>query len=598
MASTSDPIHLTAGGVSWQIQPAWLEGAAGTESLFGPDGLRLAEWLAGGQAHAVKQGPHRTVYRVVLPGLDFHVKHYPVIDRRARLRQLVRPSKARHEYEQTRAVAERGVPTLLPIGFGETVPGACVPASYLVTRTLPNTQPLHTYLETDFHDLDPVCRARFRQRLAVALGGLLARMHHGGITHRDLHPGNVLLEQHADGLNLYLIDLHAVDLGPPLNWAEARPNLVILNRWFVLRGERSDRLRFWHAYEEIRECLRRTEPALPCPEAAIQVRRERIRELERATLRSNLHFWQRLDCRCVGSNRYFRRLRSAGVVGHAVADLEPEVLAPLLADPDAPFRQANAVVLKHSDSSSVVELELPGAQGPRRLIYKRFAVTAWSDPWTALVRPTPALRSYVLGHGLRLRCLPTPRPLAVWHRQRHGLRYEGYLLTEKVGGARELFDHVVELAALPAEQRRRRLRTLLDQVARLVATLHERCLSHRDLKAANLLVSPERCFVSSRGAVARARVSGEDVQVWLIDLVGVRRHRRLGRTRKVRDLARLHASFRAYAGLTRTDKLRFLRAYLRWGLRGRLDWKRWWKAIARWTEAKVRRNQRSGRPLG
>jgi hypothetical protein len=49
--------------------------------------------------------------------------------------------------------------------------------------------------------------------------------------------------------------------------------------------------------------------------------------------------------------------------------------------------------------------------------------------------------------------------------------------------------------------------------------------------------------------------------------------------------------------LTRTDKLRFLRIYLGWGLTGKQGWKEWWRAIARETQAKVERNARRGRPL-
>jgi len=44
--------------------------------------------------------------------------------------------------------------------------------------------------------------------------------------------------------------------------------------------------------------------------------------------------------------------------------------------------------------------------------------------------------------------------------------------------------------------------------------------------------------------------------------------------------------------------LRFLRVYLRWGLRGRSGWKRWWRQIAEATAHKVQRNLHKGRPLG
>ena len=85
--------------------------------------------------------------------------------------------------------------------------------------------------------------------------------------------------------------------------------------------------------------------------------------------------------------------------------------------------------------------------------------------------------------------------------------------------------------------------------------------------------------------------------MWLIDLVGVRRHRRLGRRRKVQNLARLHASFFRDPCVTRTDKLRFLWVYLRCGLRGKPGWKDWWREVEQATLAKVAGNARRGRPL-
>ncbi len=255
----------------------------------------------------------------------------------------------------------------------------------------------------------------------------------------------------------------------------------------------------------------------------------------------------------------------------------------MLTDPDEPFRRSGVNVLKCSPSSKVVELEIPGPEGPRRVIYKRFAVTARSDPWAALFRPPSALRSFVMGHALRLRGLPTPRPLAVLHRRRFGLACEGYLVTEKVSDARDLNKLVNDLTTRPEPERRPVLRDLIDQVARLVQRLHARRLSHRDLKAPNLLVSasPEK-----------------ETAVWFIDLVGVRVHGNLRRARRVQNLARLSASFVGHPGLTRTDRLRFLRVYLAWGLHGKTGWKEWWRDIETVTEEKIERNRRSGRVLG
>src|SRR5207244_2317814 len=132
----------------------------------------------------------------------------------------------------------------------------------------------------------------------------------------------------------------------------------------------------------------------------------------------------------------------------------------------------------------------------------------------------------------------------------------------KVHGARDLTAYVRDLGARPVAERQAELRRLIEQVAALVRDLHHRRLSHRDLKAPNLLVAPapvsggpasgEGLAAAERGArwMFASRSVGGSPQVWFIDLVGVRRHRRLRRSRRVQNLTRLHASFCNHPVLT------------------------------------------------
>src|SRR5258708_4892177 len=117
MRDTPPLDELTTGGVHWQVV------AACREQLFGADGLLLEKWLREGSARIVKHGPHRTVYRVTLPGLDFHLKHFRLHDTRAWLRELVRPSKARMEYTRAQVVADRQICTITPLALGEVCCG-------------------------------------------------------------------------------------------------------------------------------------------------------------------------------------------------------------------------------------------------------------------------------------------------------------------------------------------------------------------------------------------------------------------------------------------------------------------------------------------
>jgi hypothetical protein len=589
-ASLSTLAHQSVAGFRWSL-PRDLQ-----SRLLDNRGLRLPEWLQTGQARVVKHGPHRVVYRVELPGLCFYIKHNFIHDQRAWLRQLVRPSKARLEFDRVLAAAERGIPTIAPLALAEQETHVGSGESILITRSLENCIPLHFFLAAVLPTFPEPRASRLRQRLAVELGKLVGRIHDAGILHHDLHAANLLVRLGDDDrVEIFVIDLLAVRMGPPLDWQQSRANLVTINCWFTFRVNRADRLRFWKAYFEARRLGAWQRDA----HGARHYTRG-LAEIEAQSWQSNLRFWQRRDKRCLVNNRYYRKVKAPGVVGHAVTEIAAADLAALASDPDAPFRMPGVRVHKESASATVIEMDFPVNGQMRRVIYKRFRVTSLKDPLASLFRPSPALRSWIHGQGFRERGLPTARPFVVLHRQKFGLLHEGYLLTEKIAHAADLHEYLHTLKSAPSGERLDLLRRLIERVARTIRALHQRRLSHRDLKAANVLVRRWDAPPDEPSAYS------QDIQnllympessVWLIDLVGVEVNRELSRGRRVQNLSRLNASFHAHPGITRTDRLRFLLTYLNCGAFGRCDWKNWWRKIDRATWKKVRRNQRRGKML-
>jgi tRNA A-37 threonylcarbamoyl transferase component Bud32 len=511
---------VRAGGLIWHLAP-------GAARLVGPD---PAGWEAAAHAEVIKRNLQRTITRVRVPGGTVYVKRCRANTPRAWCREVLRPAKATLEFENALTLRKLGLPAVEPVACG-TAPGPLPGDSVLITRG-----------ERAGSFLDLLERGTVDRRVvARELAAFLARLHDAGVSHPDPHPGNLLAEPRPDGgLRFVLTDLHAVRFGPPLSWAETRANLVMLNRWFQLRATRADRARFWAAYRAARLRLPTT-PAM-------------ARDLEAATAASNHRFWARRVSRYRSDNREFRRVKG----GYAVRDFPADALRAWLADPDDPFDRPGVVRLKDSRSSTVVAGELPDG---RRVVLKRFRWKGWPSAGKNLFRASPALRSWLLGHGLRDRGLPTARPVAVFHRRRLGVPAEGYIAFEWVDG--------VGLAEAG--------QCCPDRLGRLLRDLHDRQVSHRDLKAANILLA--------------------DAGPVLIDLVGVTAGRGVRRSTRVRDLARLNASFWQSAQVSRTDRLRVLRAYLRWGLHGRGDWKRWWNEVAAATRAKAAKNEKNGRVL-
>lgn len=434
---TAGPTHAArAAGRVWHLTPD-------AADVLGPAAPDLDAWLRDARTEVVKTGPHRTVYRVPLPGGMVYVKHCRITGPRAWAREVLRPAKARLEFENALALRDRGIPAVVPLAWG--CPDSRWPGeSYLVTRSRDGVVPFVEFVERVLPALPAELQTGVRRQLAHALGGFMARLHDAGVAHPDPHAGNILVElPPSHVLRFYLIDLHAVRIGRPLSWAESRANLVLYNRWFQLRASRADRLRFWHSYRRNRRTLPTTAPRHECDQA---------REVERQTVASNLRFWAGRESRCVGKNRYFRPVRCGSVRGFAVRDLPDDVLLDLLADPDALFAQPGVKLLKDSRTSTVAELTLLTPDGPRAVVLKRVSVRRWFEPLQNLLRRSAVLRSWVAGHSLRDRWLPTPRPLVVLHRYRRGLPAEGYILVDKVPDAVGLPEAVAALSERDASE--------------------------------------------------------------------------------------------------------------------------------------------------
>ena len=560
--------------VGWWFRDGW------GEVLLGENGLRLAEWRAAGILTTVKSGPHRIVYCARLPHATIYIKHFLVPNRRAILRQWVRRGKGRNEGKRSEHLATIGVPTITPVALGEQRKRKFLFENYLVTPAISDTIPLDEFVERRLPDWPEPLRSRVRRKLARAVAVMTARLHNAGLLHHDFHPGNILLRlDHAEIPELFMIDLDAMRKCRRVTWKLARQNLALLDHYFWLRSSRTDRYRFLKTYLHTR-----TEAPPRLGQFA--------RQIEDTTRLWAERLWRRWGRRCRSSNKYFELSRGVHTRCVASRDLDRSEIRPLLGDPDFPFRHPAATLLKDSRTTTVAETTMLVRGRPTRVIYKRFNRKKWLDPLLTLFRPSRAWRSWQAGQDLASRGIPTPQNLAFVSRRRSFksnpffwfLPHETYLVTVKQEGAQSLGTYISQvLAALPPEERRARIDSLTGSLALLIRSLHDRSLSHRDLKVSNILIHVDH--------------HGQKDQLSLIDLVGVRLQHPLPRSRRIQNLARLCLSLSFLPERTRTDLLRFLRLYLPGGLAPQNDWKGLWRAIDRAIQSKRSRNLRRGRPL-
>ncbi len=562
---------LAIGEFRWRVLADW------QELLLGPQGLRLTEWLDRGHAKIVKHGPHRTVYRVDVAERAFFVKQYRCPAWLDSGRHLVRASASQREYERAVEVLRRQVPAVTPVAVGERCRRGVIGENFLVTEAIPEACSLEEYVAERLPRLPAAERAVMRRKLTMSLARLCAASHRAGVFHDDLHTGNILirLDTCHGGRDdprlpeLHLIDLAGARLSGPLGWRQSRSSLVMLGAAWWRHASQSDRWRFWRIY-----LAERPELALDHPQRAALEIFERIWRRRRKVARGR-------DRRSLRNNREFYSLRGATTAGHAVADLPREEFERLLADPDAPLQAGAHRPLKLAHRSVVVQSELRLAGGVTQVAYKRVRAKSWSKALAFLFRSSPAIEAWYLGQALLLRGIATARPLMVCEKRRFGLRSDSYLATQWIDGAINLHLYGWKLARSTPEERRRRTRQAAVALGRLIGRMHAWHIAHRDLKGCNLMLTERN----------------DGVDAYLIDLDGVRVGRRLSFATQARNLARLATSLEAHPWVTRSDRLRFLKAYLHEISPGKSNWKPLWRRAAAYSRAITRSLARRRRPV-
>ena len=527
---------LRFGEIGWWVIRDWVE------PLLGPDGLRLEEWKSEGRLETVKSGEFRIVHRVDLPRGPVFVKHFLAPGLRAKVRQWIRRGKARNESKRARSLERIGVPTIEPIALGEQRRRGFLFENYLVTLAVEGALPLDAIVERSLKAPEEEASIARRIELVRELGRLTARLHNAGFLHHDFHPGNLLARIDEDGkLFLTLIDLDALRIKKRLKYRDVVENLALLNHYFWVRCSRSDRRRFLRTYLDER---------VGGPTDVDRL----ARDIERSTRAWAERLWTRWAKRGRGGNKYFEVLRSFRAKAVAARNLEIGFARRLVEDPEAPFRDPANRVIKDSRTTTVIEVDAEVGGIRRPLIYKRFNVRAWYEPILNLFRPARGLRAWQAGRHMASRGVPAPRDLMYLEQKWAGgipsLPSVTYLLTIKAVPAMTLTDFLLnDFQRLGPDERRRVLRSLAEALGRLLRLLHDRSLSHRDLKGSNVLIEGDP-------------LDRNVPRVSLIDLVGVSKIHPLPRNRRVQNLARLGLSVWETPGLSRSVALRFLKHYL------------------------------------
>ncbi len=493
---------------------------------------RLARALLGdadprndaGRWRTVQENRHRTIRRVEGlapshaegPSPGAYLKVIRTRGAARRLRSLFWGDQAWREWTSAQELHGRRLPVPRPLAYGggggntlylcETLAGA---------RTLPE---LLASLPT-------------ATGIHARLGAFVARLHDAGVSHPDLHISNILFSG-PDGTP-HLLDLHtarirrkvrtrrrAKEIGVllgSLGWMTATDRLRIALgyaracRYDRARTRRFARDAFRAAQGAVRKHLAsRTRRPLKRSSGFERDKRDRWRAIWRAGTGLGLESLRTLVTA-------HREARSAG--GADVRKSAPET----------------AVTVGH---------DLAGF----RICVKAYRPRGLLDRLRGLVRRRRARRAWIAAHGLSLRGVPVPEPLAIVE---HGA--EGFLVSREVVPGRQLDTLLAERGA--AWLRTPEAAELLESLARLLRRGFRHNVRFGDLKGCNIVVRES---------------PGIPPEAVLTDVDGTRFPRWLPRQARLRAFLQLNTSVPRAVPLR--VRVAFLRAVLRGKRRAAIHW--------------------------
>ena len=201
--------------------------------------------------------------------------------------------------------------------------------------------------------------------------------------------------------------------------------------------------------------------------------------------------------------------------------------------------------------------------------------------WGEIVKNLLTAKLPVLGAGQEWRAIqrlhevgvPTMTTVAYGERGSNPAMQHSFVITDELAPTISLEDYSADWLQNPPEPELKR--ALIAEVAQMAGTMHRAGVNHRDFYICHFLLHTDK------------PVSADDFRLSLIDLHRAQTRRETPRRWRNKDLAGLYFSA-LNIGLTRRDKLRFLRGYFQRPLRGILADE---AALLSWLDRKAERLQ-------
>jgi tRNA A-37 threonylcarbamoyl transferase component Bud32 len=421
------------------------------------------------------------------------------------LKYLILPSKGRKEWFIAYQSQRRRLDVPNPLGWMERGQVGFVKESYYLSEAIGSGASLidSVHVGTRF-PLEELAKS-------------VRRIHQAGLFHKDLHAGNFLW----DGKSLFLTDLHRAELVKKLSLKRRLWNLSHLFHSLRDTWEEKDQERFIDLYFG----GERVSPEQK--EVFFRLIRSGMDRLQKRQ-------WKSRTKRCLKESTEFTVERGKGLHYYHRRDYPLERVKKAVEEHLKFVRENPSGLAKHSPKINVSILR--GHRGT--ICVKQFRNLHRWDMLKDRFRTSKGLKSWLGGHGLRTRGIPSLRSLAlVEERDWLGLR-ESFFIMEVSERGRELDRYIVE-GLSDFRKRRHFIRTF----SQWLSHFHQRGLYHRDMKTCNLLITE----------------NGVSWIFHLLDLEDLLLDGKVDEKKLFRNLLQLNTSIPK--AISRTDRLRFLKGY-------------------------------------
>jgi tRNA A-37 threonylcarbamoyl transferase component Bud32 len=479
---------------------------------------------------------------------DIYLKEFTVLPHKI-IRALLFPYGL-NEWKTALHLKELNVPTYSPVAFGIEKKYGLIKKIYFISEKIPNAVTVEEFLTKN-----KSLSIESRKSLIKSFSDFILTVHQAGVLHMDFHWKNILVSQNLEGkYQFYLIDLDKVKLKKEIPVTQRISNLAILNTSFYQSCSVRDRVYFLNNY--LKGFMKKDSLKL------------RINgTIKGETNLLLLKKWKKHAKRCFRENKYFTVVKNRNLKGYAALPLNRGILE-LMEDPDKLFSDPASMILKKMGTAS--SLLFPSLSGSPGIYLKRYNVKSFDYVIKNIFRPSRGKKTWLASNILKIRGIPTPKPILFMERKKSFFVLESYIVTEPLFESKPLNHFMDSSFNLMIKENKLQF---IKEVAIQVKQLHDCGIMHCDLKATNILVS-----------------AGDKIKINFIDLDAIKVSDSLLSAERAKDLARLNCSFLDTAFLPRCYRLYFLKSYL-----GRVktkELKKYWGSVMLFTERKLKKSKR------